>query len=137
MVASVCCRPEHINTQQRPKLPCPLQVPQDMVLFNDTIYYNIAYGDLSAGSEEVHSAAKQAAIHDQVRSAARVSFGYQHCAADLVHPIMWQRATPVSCMLPDSDLSNAIHCTVLTFTEAHDKTVWYIWLSLGHAGLGA
>ena len=71
MVASVCCRPEHINTQQRPKLPCPLQVPQDMVLFNDTIYYNIAYGDLSAGSEEVHSAAKQAAIHDQVRSAAR------------------------------------------------------------------
>ncbi|CAK0785121.1 hypothetical protein CVIRNUC_008327 [Coccomyxa viridis] len=42
------------------------EVPQDMVLFNDTIYYNIAYGDLSAGSEEVHSAAKQAAIHDQI-----------------------------------------------------------------------
>lgn len=43
-----------------------LQVPQDMVLFNDTIYYNIAYGRLSADREEVYSAAKQAAIHDQV-----------------------------------------------------------------------
>ena len=51
-----------------------VQVPQDMVLFNDTIYYNIAYGNLSAGSEEVHSAAKQAAIHDQVRRAAKMSF---------------------------------------------------------------
>ena len=51
-----------------------VQVPQDMVLFNDTIYYNIAYGNLSAESEEVHSAAKQAAIHDQVRSAARMPF---------------------------------------------------------------
>ena len=44
-----------------------LQVPQDMVLFNDTIYYNIAYGRLGADREEVYSAAKQAAIHDQVR----------------------------------------------------------------------
>ena len=38
-----------------------------MVLFNDTIYYNIAYGRLGADREEVYSAAKQAAIHDQVR----------------------------------------------------------------------
>jgi ABC-type transport system involved in Fe-S cluster assembly fused permease/ATPase subunit len=37
-----------------------------MVLFNDTIYYNIAYGRLDADREEVHSAAKQAAIHEQV-----------------------------------------------------------------------
>ena len=44
-----------------------LQVPQDMVLFNDTIYYNIAYGRLSADRDEVYSAAKQAAIHDQAR----------------------------------------------------------------------
>ena len=43
-----------------------VQVPQDMVLFNDTIYYNISYGRLSADREEVYSAAKQAAIHDQV-----------------------------------------------------------------------
>jgi len=30
------------------------QVPQDMVLFNDTIYYNILYGRLDATEEEVH-----------------------------------------------------------------------------------
>ena len=30
------------------------QVPQDMVLFNDTIYYNILYGRLSATAEEVY-----------------------------------------------------------------------------------
>lgn len=29
------------------------KVPQDMVLFNDTIYHNIAYGNLQAGREEV------------------------------------------------------------------------------------
>ena len=30
------------------------QVPQDMVLFNDTIYYNILYGRLDATEEEVY-----------------------------------------------------------------------------------
>ena len=30
------------------------QVPQDMVLFNDTIYYNILYGRLTATEAEVH-----------------------------------------------------------------------------------
>ena len=30
------------------------QVPQDMVLFNDTIYYNILYGRLTASEAEVH-----------------------------------------------------------------------------------
>lgn len=30
------------------------QVPQDMVLFNDTIYYNILYGQLDATPEEVY-----------------------------------------------------------------------------------
>jgi len=35
-------------------------VPQDMVLFNDTIYYNIAYGNLSAPKEAVEAAAKAA-----------------------------------------------------------------------------
>ena len=31
------------------------QVPQDMVLFNDTIYYNILYGRLDATAEEVYT----------------------------------------------------------------------------------
>ncbi len=39
-------------------------VPQDTVLFNDTIYYNIAYGRPEASRSEVEAAAKAAKIHD-------------------------------------------------------------------------
>jgi ATP-binding cassette subfamily B protein len=39
-------------------------VPQDTVLFNDTIRYNIAYGRDGASFEEVQAAAKAAKIHD-------------------------------------------------------------------------
>jgi ABC-type transport system involved in Fe-S cluster assembly fused permease/ATPase subunit len=39
-------------------------VPQDTVLFNDTIYYNIQYGRPSATREEVIAAARAAHIHD-------------------------------------------------------------------------
>ena len=39
-------------------------VPQDTVLFNDTVQYNIAYGRTGSGREEVESAAKAAHIHD-------------------------------------------------------------------------
>ena len=39
-------------------------VPQDTVLFNDTIYYNIAYGNTGSTKEEVISAAQNADIHD-------------------------------------------------------------------------
>ncbi|PNW70625.1 hypothetical protein CHLRE_17g727650v5 [Chlamydomonas reinhardtii] len=38
-------------------------VPQDMVLFNDSIYYNIAYGKQGATREEVEAAAKLARVH--------------------------------------------------------------------------
>jgi ATP-binding cassette subfamily B protein len=43
-------------------------VPQDSVLFNDTIGYNIAYGRDGATQAEVESAAKGAAIHDFIMS---------------------------------------------------------------------
>ncbi len=43
-------------------------VPQDTVLFNDSIYYNIAYGRLDASPDEVMEAAKMAHIHDFVVS---------------------------------------------------------------------
>lgn len=43
-------------------------VPQDTVLFNDTIYYNIAYGDPRASREDVIQAAKHAHIHHFVES---------------------------------------------------------------------
>ena len=39
-------------------------VPQDTVLFNDTIRYNIAYGRDGASEEEIVAAAKAAQIHD-------------------------------------------------------------------------
>ncbi|MGY3436528.1 MULTISPECIES: ABCB family ABC transporter ATP-binding protein/permease [unclassified Marinovum] len=43
-------------------------VPQDTVLFNDTIYYNIEYGRAGATREEVIEAAKAAQIHDFISS---------------------------------------------------------------------
>ena len=43
-------------------------VPQDTVLFNDTIYYNIAYGLDNASRAEVEKAAKDAQIHDFILS---------------------------------------------------------------------
>jgi ATP-binding cassette subfamily B protein len=43
-------------------------VPQDTVLFNDSIYFNIAYGRPQATREEVEAAAKAAHIHDFVMS---------------------------------------------------------------------
>ena len=39
-------------------------VPQDTVLFNDTILYNIAYGRAGASRAEIEAAAKAAKIHD-------------------------------------------------------------------------
>ncbi|KAJ3370470.1 Homocysteine S-methyltransferase 1 [Allomyces arbusculus] len=49
-------------------------VPQDTVLFNDTIYYNISYARPSATEEEVYRAAQAAQIHDKVLSFPK---GYQ------------------------------------------------------------
>ena len=43
-------------------------VPQDTVLFNDTIYYNIAYGRPDASREEILHAAQAAHIHDFIMS---------------------------------------------------------------------
>ncbi|UJP05372.1 MAG: ABC transporter ATP-binding protein/permease [Nitrosomonas sp.] len=43
-------------------------VPQDTVLFNESIYYNIAYGHPDATAEAVYAAAKSAHIHDFIES---------------------------------------------------------------------
>ncbi len=48
-------------------------VPQDTVLFNDTICYNIAYGRPGATEAEVVQAAKLAQVHDFVE---RLPDGY-------------------------------------------------------------
>ena len=49
-------------------------VPQDTVLFNDTIYYNIAYGRPGASPAEVEDAARHARIHDFIMASPD---GYQ------------------------------------------------------------
>jgi ATP-binding cassette, subfamily B, heavy metal transporter len=49
-------------------------VPQDTVLFNDTIGYNIAYGRDGASQADIEAAAKGAAIHDFIMS---LEHGYQ------------------------------------------------------------
>jgi len=41
-------------------------VPQDTVLFNDTIRYNIAYGRIGASQAEIEHAARLAQVHDFV-----------------------------------------------------------------------
>ncbi len=43
-------------------------VPQDTVLFNESIFYNIAYGNLEASREEVIDAAKKAHMHETIMS---------------------------------------------------------------------
>jgi ATP-binding cassette subfamily B protein len=48
-------------------------VPQDTVLFNDTLYYNIAYGNPEATRDEVVAAAKAAHIHEFIE---RLPDGY-------------------------------------------------------------
>ncbi|MCL4188201.1 MAG: ABC transporter ATP-binding protein/permease [Rhodobacteraceae bacterium] len=43
-------------------------VPQDTVLFNDTVHYNIAYGRPGASEAEIEAAARAAKIHDFIVS---------------------------------------------------------------------
>ncbi len=43
-------------------------VPQDTVLFNDTIFYNIQYGKASATREEIVEVAKHAQLHNFIKS---------------------------------------------------------------------
>ncbi len=49
-------------------------VPQDTVLFNDTVHYNIAYGRPGASEDDIVAAAKAAKIHDFIIS---LPDGYQ------------------------------------------------------------
>ena len=49
-------------------------VPQDTVLFNDTVYYNIAYGRPEASRAQVEGAARAAKIHDFI---AALPDGYE------------------------------------------------------------
>lgn len=54
-------------------------VPQDTVLFNDTIGYNIAYGKPGATQSEIEAAAKSAQIHDFI---VNLPDGYQSAVGE-------------------------------------------------------
>ncbi|XP_075691828.1 iron-sulfur clusters transporter ABCB7, mitochondrial [Rhinoderma darwinii] len=41
-------------------------VPQDAVLFHNTLYYNLLYGNMNASQEEVYHVAKLAGLHDAI-----------------------------------------------------------------------
>lgn len=49
-------------------------VPQDTVLFNDTIGYNIAYGDLAASEEQVKEVAAKAKLDSSIDRMPDVRF---------------------------------------------------------------
>ncbi|KAM8848175.1 iron-sulfur clusters transporter ABCB7, mitochondrial isoform 1-T1 [Synchiropus picturatus] len=48
-------------------------VPQDAVLFHNTIFYNLQYGNIHASPEEVYQVARLAGIHDAI---LRMPHGY-------------------------------------------------------------
>ncbi|XP_052343091.1 iron-sulfur clusters transporter ABCB7, mitochondrial isoform X9 [Oncorhynchus keta] len=48
-------------------------VPQDAVLFHNTIFYNLQYGNINATPEEVYQVARLAGIHDAI---LRMPHGY-------------------------------------------------------------
>ena len=55
-------------------------VPQDTVLFNDSVRYNIEYGRLGASDEEVIDAARSASIHESI---LRFPKGYDTSVGEL------------------------------------------------------
>ena len=62
---ALCIDGQNINSVTQGSLRAAIgMVPQDTVLFNDTIRYNIAYGRPEASFEEVVAAAKMAQLHD-------------------------------------------------------------------------
>ncbi|KXZ51537.1 hypothetical protein GPECTOR_12g500 [Gonium pectorale] len=64
---SVCMGGRDVRSLQLESLRRAIAtVPQDMVLFNDTILYNIAYGRHGAPREEVEAAARLARVHEAI-----------------------------------------------------------------------
>ena len=50
-----------------------INLVQDAVIFNNTIYYKLLYGNISASPEEVYAVAKLAGLHDAI---LRMPHGY-------------------------------------------------------------
>ena len=68
-IGSIYINDENINSISQHSLRKIIGVvPQDTVLFNDTIHYNISYGNPKASEDDIINAAKNADIHDFVIS---------------------------------------------------------------------
>ena len=68
-IGSIYINDENINSISQHSLRKIIGVvPQDTVLFNDTIHYNISYGDPKANEDDIINAAKNADIHNFVIS---------------------------------------------------------------------
>lgn len=64
---SICVDGQNIKTVQQDSLRRAIGVvPQDTVLFNNSIKYNIKYGRLTATDADVIAAARAADIHDKI-----------------------------------------------------------------------
>lgn len=64
---TICVDGENIKTLKQDSLRRSIGVvPQDTVLFNNTIKYNVRYGRLTASDADVISAARSADIHDRI-----------------------------------------------------------------------
>jgi ABC-type transport system involved in Fe-S cluster assembly fused permease/ATPase subunit len=72
---TICVNEKDIRELRQASLRAAIGiVPQDTVLFNDSILYNIRYGRPDATDEEVYEAARAAHIHDFIVS---LPLGYQ------------------------------------------------------------
>ena len=71
-------------------------VPQDTVLFNDNILYNIRYGRVTASDEEVEDAARAADIHDRILTFPEseqipISFSEKKTRLHFRHAFSWSK----------------------------------------------
>ncbi|OCT65793.1 hypothetical protein XELAEV_18042043mg [Xenopus laevis] len=69
-------------------------VPQDAVLFHNTLYYNLQYGNINANPEEVYHVAKLAGLHDAI---LRMPHGYNTQVGERDLKLSGGEKQPVQC----------------------------------------
>lgn len=95
-------------------------VPQDTVLFNDTIGYNIAYGDLNAAAEEVAAVARKAQLDASVANMPQVGFATIGTVV-----FFWRR--PLTASPTGNTASSSIYSMGLQYECDGVVAVWHTW----------